>query len=217
MIELDRIASGSIANQESEGFTPSLTMRPHHFFKPFVRDALRRRGNSQEIKLVGGKVSWIKPFMVPKIRYTRFFPVPIDQRNYFNDFLGKTEADRKRFQAKVEDYLTRLWKLPDKSFIHLDLQPDGICKATHIGKHCTAAYVRGEKIDPFNGERHLLANIEFKLKEAGYKLGEDFVYRVTSNILNYYDHRSLNTRKPVVPETVVFNSLIVRTGVLRKI
>lgn len=215
MVELDRVVKPPITNQESEGFTPSLTMRPHHFFKPFVRDALRRRGNSREIKLIDGRVSWIN-LHVPSENIT-FFPIPIDQRNYFKDVFGKTEADRERFQAATEDYLTRLWKLSDQSFIHLDLQPDGICKATHVGKHCTAAYVREEKIDPFNGERHSLANIEFKLKEAGYKLGEDFVYRETSNILYYYDHRSLNTKKPVVPETVVFNSLIVRAGALRKI
>lgn len=216
MVELDRVVKPPITNQESEGFTPSLTMRPHHFFKPFVRDALRRRGNSQEIKLVDGRVSWIN-LHAPSENIT-FRPIPIDQRNYFKDLFGKTEADRKRFQAATEDYLTRLWKLPDQSFIHLDLQPDGICKATHVGKHCTAFYVRGvTKIDVFTGERNVLANIEFKLKEAGYKLKKDYIYRETSNIVYDYDRRSLNTRKPVAPVTFVFNSLIVRTGALRRI
>lgn len=214
MVELERPKTPPIADQELKGFIPSLTMRPHHFFKPFVRDALRRKRNSKEIKLVNGKVNYISVF-IPES--PTFFPYSIDQRNYWRDVFGKTEADKNRFQAAMEDYLTALWKLPDQSFIHLDLQPDGICKATCIGKHCTAVYVRGEKIDPFNGERHELSNIAFKLKDAGYKLGEDFIHRETSNILYDYYNRSLSTRKPVAPETVVFNSLIVRTGALRRI
>ncbi|MDP2637945.1 MAG: hypothetical protein Q8P26_02710 [Candidatus Levybacteria bacterium] len=211
MVELDRGVRSSITNQESEGFIPSLTMRPHHFFKPFVRDALRRKRNSKEIKLVNGRVN-CKTFIPENIS---FFPV--DQRNYFRDLVGKTKADKNRFQSAIEDYLTALWKLPNQSFIHLDLQADGICKATYGGKHCAAIYVRGEKIDPFNGERHQLSNIVFKLKDAGYKLGEDFIHRETSSILYDYDHRSLSTRKPVVPKIFIFDSLIVRTGALRKI
>ena len=215
MVELDRQVRSPITNKESEGFIPSLTMRPHHFFTPFVRDALRRKRKSKEIKLINGRVNHINVF-VPK--NTKFFPpYPTDRRNYFRDAYGKTEADRKRVQTATEDYLTALWKLPDQSFIHLDLQPDGLCKATYGGKHCTAFYVRGEKIDPFNGEGHQLRNIEVKLKDAGCKLGEDFIHRETSTILYDYDHRSLSTRKPVVPQTVIFDSLIVRTGALRKI
>lgn len=214
MVELDRVASSPIASQESEGFIPSFTMRPHHFFLPVVRDALRRKRNSKEIKLVNGRVNWINPF-APK--NSRFFPFPVDQRNYFKDVIGKTDASRERFQVATEDYLTSLWKLPNESFIQLDLQPDDICKACIGKKHCTAFYVRGEKIDPFNGERNTLSSIEFKLKDAGYKLGEDFIHRPTSNTLYDYDHRSLGTRKPVAPEIFVFDSLIVRTGALRRI
>lgn len=215
MVELDRAVSSPITDPELEGFIPSLTMRPHHFFRSLcVQDALRRRGNSREIKLVKGRVKWTNPF-TPK--NSRFFPFPVDQRTYFKDVVGKTDADRERFHVATEDYLTRLWKLSDESFIQLDLQPDGICKAAHEGKHCVAFYVRREKIDIFIGENINIRNIEFKLKEAGYKLGKDYIERETSNIIYDYDHRSLNTRKPATPVTVVFNSLIVRTGALRRI
>ncbi len=55
------------------------------------------------------------------------------------------------------------------------------------------------------------------LKEAGYKLGDDYEHKETSVILYDYEGRSLRTRKQPTPVAVTFDSLIVRTGALRKI
>ena len=208
MVELEQASQGP--NPEAERFVPALTMRPHHFFKPFVRNALQRH-NGGGIKLVDGRVT-----LIDSLKRSRFSNT-IDQANYLRDVLGNTEKDRKKFQAGEEDYLTRLWELPNESFIHLDLQRDGICKAACIGAHCTGLYIRGEQIDNFNGEINSLLNIERKLKEAGYKLGEDWAYKETFTTLYDYEHRSLRTRGQVTPVTVNFPSLIVRAGALRKI
>ncbi|MBI4096139.1 MAG: hypothetical protein HY425_00290 [Candidatus Levybacteria bacterium] len=113
--------------------------------------------------------------------------------------------------------MTALWNLPNQSFIHLDLQPDGICKSACFGKHCTGLYIRGLIGDIFNSEKIRLLSIERMLKEAGYKLGDDYEHKETSVILYDYEGRSLRTRKQPTPVAVTFDSLIVRTGALRKI
>lgn len=186
----------------------SITIRPHHVLLDSVRDALTRRRRA--------------PVIAERCT-SRLLNLMIisgdDLSGYYSDVLGVAYQGWQEFQRAAEDFFTRLQDLPDDSFAHLDLKPDGMCEACVIGRHCSGTnfitnFPSGSTVQ---SELNCLRQIRQTLELKGYVMGVDFTTQPTTHRLYDFGGRTLNTHPAGEPKIIAFNSMIVQVIALRDI
>lgn len=194
--------------------SPAITIRPHHVLSEDVRDALARRQSAcllaeEHVRRMGFLRAW--PY---RNSINQCGPI-----GYYSDVLGITHQDRQKFQRALEDFFTKLQELPDDSYAHLDLKPDGMCRACAIGKHCSATNYESESSprSTVEGERTYLDHIRQELEKKGYILGVDFTVQPTTHTFYDLEGRTLSDPEEGIPQNIIFDSLIVRVSALRDI
>lgn len=126
---------------------------------------------------------------------------------------------RQKHQRAVEDFFVKLQILSDDSFAHLDLKPDGMCKACVIGKHCSGTNYRS-LLTPRStviSELNCLNVIRQKLESRRHVMGVDFTTQPTTHTLFDLGGKTLNDPSEGKPVSIIFNSMIVKVSALRDI
>ncbi len=192
-----------------EDFNPpvyDLTIRAHHFMFPYVRATFARRRNPSRLA-----TELVSNLMVAREQAE-------ENSGYHADVLGVTEEDTDRFQKGLADFLQQIRDLPDRAFVKLGLQPDGICRSCNVGRHCLSTNYRS--LNPphcvVEAEEMSLRRIHAELERAG-KRSEDFFHCSTVHTLYNLDGQALNQAVEGVPETIIFDSLVIKAEILRKI
>lgn len=203
-----------LVRHEDLRFQPAITMRPHHFRDPLVQRALVAAADPRalaEFKALVYLTALGKPF-----RQTSVDP------DYLRDLLNQgSSEERQKLVDGWEDYFRQLGGLTNESFVHLDLQPDGLCNGCVIGNHCRATgYSTGDIYTTVNDmesiENKSLVHLRRKLKEHGFRRGVDFIDKSTTHVLRDFGGQLLNAPVETLPSnTIRIKSLVVRTGALR--
>ncbi len=190
----------------NESAQPAMTIKPHHLLQREVWGALR--GEMPGLLADGVTSCMVSNKMLANNDY-----------GYYSDVIGEADISGERYKHALELVLNKLATLPNDVVIHLDLQPDEMCKSCIVGRHCTATNYRSE-YPPRNvleGERKILSQILAQLVEEKFKPGIDFVAKPTTHTFYDFEGRPLNSPQESTPVNVVFNSLLVRAGALRQI
>lgn len=194
---------------ENRDLTPSIVIRPHHFWMPYTQKAL---------------LGTVEPDALASFRVMQLLEEDqVTDPAYIKDLIGEESSNTQRYSEGLTTYYSQLRDLPDESFVQLDIQPDGLCKACVIGRHCNTTNYASYAIFSYfianisDAENLNLKRIRDKLKRGGYRKGVDFTDRPTTHTLYDFKGRDLGDSAEGVPQDVTFNSLIVRVGVLRDI
>jgi len=190
---------------ERPDFIPSAFIKPHHFFFTPLRAALEGYATPEQAT---ANILIILGVNDSNRR---------DPTGYWSDLYGTTDANKQQFATGIQKYFTELYELPDSSSIHLDLQPDGLCKSCVGGKHCTATNFRSIRFPhcKATAEARHLGDIRRMIESAGHREGQDYIIKKTTHTLYDMGNKYINTPVAGKPLRVVFNSLIVNTGALR--
>ncbi|HEX7042898.1 MAG TPA: hypothetical protein VF189_06620 [Patescibacteria group bacterium] len=142
-----------------------------------------------------------------------------DKSGYDDDVVDENILSLVNQIAVLRKYFNTLRTLPDSAYVGLDLDLDGLCDACPIGKHCTGTNYESTKKprSTFNSEVGQLLIIETNLMMNGFVEGVDYIRVMTDHTLYNYGGRILADSAPGTVEKVVFPSITVRMGALRKI
>jgi hypothetical protein len=144
---------------------------------------------------------------------------------YHQDSVAPTPEGREEQIEAYADMYRRLRALPDDSSIILDIgeinnMKDPICAACpkNGGKHCTATNYKGNRpsaIDTIALERLNVDWMIHELERYDYEAGSDYAVVLTQHELTDYGGKMLSDDVEDNIQTVTFEALIVRIGVLR--
>ncbi len=187
-------------------FSPSTSMAPHHFRAGLTIEALLPESEWPTIELAQQEAYCLQ-------NNSQVDPI------YFRDIFGPdSRVGLSHYTASLTRYYALLRRLPNDSYIHLDIKPDGICNSCVVGKHCTAVnYKTSTNPEGAVTEAQALGTIRGDLEILGFERGIDFITVFT--LAPYYDYGSQELNKVRRPRKVLipFNSMIVRTGALREV
>lgn len=184
---------------------PDEFARPHHLFLPWFQMAM-----------LGGRPSHeILDRVVESFKTHRAY-----KPDYYNDAIGVTQNDARRFRKGASTYLSKITKLPDDAWLKLSLKKDGICNGCAVGNHCYAEnYIRDDgklssNVAAENNDIEMIAGI---LDESGFLLGKDYIRRSEQHrVLNFNTHRLVEPEYVTV-EVKQANAMVVRLGAIRTI
>ncbi len=196
----------SVNRPISENAKPAIVLKPHHFSNNAVWGIL----NGETPRLLAGKA---RSYRVSKKKSSA------EDNGYWSDVLGETDPFQERYRDNMEQFLNQIIQLPNHAVVHLDLQPDGICKNCAAGKHCMGTNYKTENppMDTLRGETAALNLILSKLEKYEFRPGIDFIAKPTAHTLYDFEGRALNSPEEPTPISAEFNSLLVRIGALRYI
>lgn len=140
-----------------------------------------------------------------------------DPSGYYADLLGEDLKCVEQYKGGLIAFYTTLQQLHDGALIHIDLQPDGMCKACAIGKHCLSTNFKlgGYDIDTFSLEKRDLESFRDHLQERGFIPGKDFFVLPTRHTLYNLRGGTFLRSSASEPSIVQLDSLIVPVGVMR--
>ncbi len=199
--------------QEAEFWRPSISMRPHHFYRPnrVVKSAL---------------LGLEKPENLALARLNYELSIGREPRTaYRRDLLGETIGYSKwRFiYGGLKKYFTELQEASDSSIVLLNPEKDGICNSCIHGRHCTAVntYLQPipnfEETNPFPGETDFLDRIHSGLTKLGYLEGTDFIFSGTDHAYYDFQGQTYDTKIELKPVRLKFKSLLTNIGALRDV
>jgi hypothetical protein len=191
---------------ENHDWAPALVLRPHHVYSPEVATAIKGRNIFRDAKVYMRSI-----FREIRDRQDAGF--------YIEDTYGIGNTETK-VEAKRQVFYDEIRALPDNAVVHLDMNPDMICKTCPIGKHCRSTNVVrfGSLSQAPAAEAKFIQIFEERLRRKGFQEGEDFAFKdTTSELENYNGEKLWGHSAPPVPKTVVFRSMLIKMGVLRSI
>lgn len=203
-------ADGLLLADKKVKWVPSVSLRPHHVFDSRTQDAIAERKNFVPVLL---RTSLHVPPIILAVLAT-------DPSGYMDDVWGKNIGNIFSHQRTINEFFDQLCNLSGQDVIHLDLQPDGICKSCVVGKHCSGTNYKSLFCRPSNtmeNEKDCLSEICSALRSNGFKEGKDFIFRPTTHILFDFLGKDLKDQNDPRQITIKFNSMLVKVSALRKI
>ena len=131
---------------------------------------------------------------------------------YREDLFGSTPQDKLHFQQGLRAFYERLRRLPNQSTILLTLEPDGICAATCVGRHCMRLDDGGDRKTDLEAIEHVASELD----HFGFKRGKDWdMFAPTPHTLYDVSGVGLSVPTVAIPRAIQLPSLVARAGALR--
>lgn len=206
--EIDKGITQIVAPTESHEqllIPPEVTMKPHHYFNPYIQKALI--GDDPHHLAMDHGIQLYKA--------SRLGPL------YYQDALGdKSPEVTQQLIAKLERYYQTLGTLPDKYVVRFGLSRDGICNAMVTGNHCMAInYNDGDTVlaqSLLDTESQFTDCIIADLINVGAKPGIDYRSAPSTVLVKDFKGRGLTEEEDLELVEVDFQDLIVTAKALRK-
>jgi hypothetical protein len=186
-----------------DAWEPTVLIRPHHLFLSEVADALKGKKKSFANRLL---------FVGVHLVAQKF-----DKTGYASDISGVGISDVLKSRRSEEAFFDTLGRMPDEAIAQIGLGHDGMCNSCIVGKHCTATNFTGRGQRAEIEEAGKITLLHKTLSGNGYSEGEDFVFRTSAHTLYDYGGEYLNRNEKPEPIDVLFRSMLVKVGALRKV